>query len=374
MNIPLVDLQWQHEIIATQVIEGWQRVVASAEYVLGSEVSKFEEEFASFSDVRHCVGVGNGTDAIELALRAVDVRHGDEVIVPANSFIATALAVVRAGGLPVLVDCDPQSYVLDLACVEKALTKRTRAIVPVHLYGQMAPMKALCSLAESYGVDVIEDAAQAHGAAQDGSSPGTFGALAATSFYPGKNLGGYGDGGAVLTNSDELAARVRALRNYGSVAKYDHPRVGFNSRLDALQAVVLRAKLTHLSAWNDHRGVLASRYTALLAVEPRIHLPTVLPGNRHVWHLFVIRVTDRDRVLSGLRDRGIAAGIHYPRPIHLHDAFKYLGLVNGAFPHSEVIAETVVSLPLFPGMTELAQERVVSALLELVNNDSGRLH
>jgi dTDP-4-amino-4,6-dideoxygalactose transaminase len=360
--IPLVDLKRQHEEVAAEIERGFARVCADTAFVLGAEVEAFEREFARFSGVAHCAGVANGTDALELVLRALDIGPGDEVILPTNSFIATALGVVRAGATPVLVDCDPLHYLIDPAAVRAALGPRTRVVMPVHLYGQIAPMEELAAIAGGAGAALVEDAAQAQGATRHGTGAGGFGAAAGTSFYPGKNLGAYGDAGAVLTRSAEIDARVRALRNYGSTVKYHHPERGFNSRLDTLQAVVLRAKLGKLSAWNADRRTAAARYDRLLADVPTVTRPGTLPGNEHVWHLYVVRVPRRDRVLERLNAAGIGAGVHYPKPIHLQGAFEHLGHRAGAFPVAEAASAEVLSLPMFPGITTAEQERVVDAL------------
>lgn len=361
-RIPLVDLRLQHREVADRVRAGWERVMERTAFVLGDEVAAFEQSYAEFSGVRYCVGVANGTDALELSLRALSVGAGHEVILPANTFIATALAVVRTGAVPVLADIDPETHLIDLDEVARRVTRRTRAILPVHLYGQMAPVEELRSLAESAGVALVEDAAQAHGASRAGVVPGEAGEAAATSFYPGKNLGAYGDAGAVLTNSPTVEQAVRALGNHGSSAKYHHPVIGFNSRLDTLQAVVLSAKLDHLEAWNGQRSAAAARYDDLLREVEAVRVPTVLEKNVHVWHLYVVRVPNRDRVLSRLSAEGVDAGIHYPVPVHLQGAFAGLGHGIGAFPVTEAAAREVLSLPLFPGITPADQERVVAAL------------
>jgi len=362
MSVPLVDLKAQLPEIQAEVEEGFARIVKNTAFILGQEVASFEEEFAAFSEVEHCVGVGSGTDALELALRALEVGPGDEVIVPANTFIATPLAVVRAGATPVLVDCDPEHYLIDVSQVEGKITERTKAIMPVHLYGQCAPMSELVALAEKRGIALCEDAAQSQGAKQHGRVAGGFGRIAATSFYPGKNLGAFGDGGAVLTSSAALADALRALRNYGSTVKYHHPIVGFNSRLDALQAVVLRAKLKRLAGWNEARRAAAARYHDLLADVAEVTLPGTLAGNEHIWHLYVVRVPRRDEVLTRLNAAGIGAGIHYPQPIHLLGAFASLVLGEGSFPVAEQAAGEILSLPLFPEITPAQQQAVVTAL------------
>lgn len=361
-SIPLVDLAAQHRQIASEVEEGFARVFAAASFVLGEDVASFEQAFARFSGVRHCVGVGNGTDALELVLRALGIGSGDEVIVPANTFIATALAVVRAGATPSLVDSDPVHHLIDVEQAAARIGPRTRAVLPVHLYGQLAPMEGLRALAEHTGVLLLEDAAQAQGARQRGIPAGGFGVAAGTSFYPGKNLGAYGDAGAVLTNSDDVARKVRALRNYGSEVKYAHPELGFNSRLDTLQAIVLNAKLRHLARWNAARRAAARRYDELLAGEPRVIRPAVLAGNEPVWHLYVVRVPGRDAVLRSLHAAGIGAGVHYPVPIHLQGAFRHLGHRRGEFPAAEAAADEVLSLPLFAEITPEQQGGVVAAL------------
>jgi dTDP-4-amino-4,6-dideoxygalactose transaminase len=360
--IPLVDLAAAHADVAAEVAAGWERVVARSAYILGAEVAEFEAAFADFCGVGHCIGVASGTDALELALRALGIGAGDEVIVPANTFVATALAVTRAGATPVLADVDPDTLLVDPEAVEAAVSSRTRAVMPVHLFGQVAPMEALGRVAAAAGADIVEDAAQAHGATRHGAGAGSFGVAAGTSFYPGKNLGAYGDGGAVLTSSDELAGRLRALRNYGSDRKYHHPAVGFNSRLDTLQAVVLSAKLARLAAGNAARRAAAARYDELLGDLEEVTRPVTLPGNEHVFHLYVIRVPRRDEVLAHLGEAGIGAGVHYPVPVHLQGAMTPLGYRRGAFPVAERAADEILSLPLFPEITPAQQERVVDEL------------
>jgi len=361
--IPLVDLHQQHREIALEVESGIAAVLADAAFILGPAVGEFEQNFAAFSGVRHCIGVGNGTDALELILRANGIGAGDDVLVPANTFIATALAVVRAGATPVLVDCD-EHHLMDVRQVEARMTSKTRGLLPVHLYGQMAALEELTAIADRRGLLLLEDAAQSQGASRHGRPSGSWGVAAGTSFYPGKNIGAYGDAGAVLTNSDEIADRVRRLRNWGSERKYHHPEVGFNSRLDTLQAVVLSAKLKRLAAWNEARGQAAARYDALLAGEEHVVLPTALPGNEHVWHLYVVRVPNRDQVLADLQSHGIGAGVHYPTPLHLHGALRDLGHQRGDFPLAERAAEEVLSLPLHPHITAEQQARVAACLRE----------
>jgi dTDP-4-amino-4,6-dideoxygalactose transaminase len=308
--------------------------------------------------------MANGTDAIEIALRALGVAHGDECILPANTFIATAEAVSRAGATPVLVDCaDDGTYLIDTDAVEAAATARTRAIIPVHLYGQAAPVERLVPLARRMGIWLVEDAAQAQGARRNGSSAGALADVAATSFYPGKNLGAYGDAGAALTSSAETAARMRMIRDHGSARKYEHEVLGVNSRLDTLQAVVLSAKLRRLAGWNAARRAAAARYDELLSGCDDIVRPHTLDGNEHVWHLYPVQVPNRDRVLKELHAAGIGAGIHYPVPVHLTAAFAGLGYAEGTFPVAERTARNLLSLPIFPEITAAQQEQVVSVLL-----------
>lgn len=361
--IPLVDLSAQHAAVADEVAQGWQQVIAQNAFIGGPQVATFEREFAEFSMAGHCVGVANGTDAIEIALRALGVGPGDECILPANTFVATAEAVYRVGAKPVLVDCaDDGTYLIDTSAIDTAVTERTRAIIPVYLYGQAAPVEQLLSLADRIGAWVVADAAQAQGASRNGVGVGRLGHAAATSFYPGKNLGAYGDAGAVLTVSGDLAARMRIIRDHGSPRKYEHEIPGLNSRLDTIQAVVLSAKLRRLAGWNASRREAAARYDALLAGIDELVLPRTLADNEHVWHLYVVQVPDRDRIIKELRANGIGAGIHYPVPVHLTPAFAHLGYAEGAFPNTEKAAKQILSLPLFAEITLQQQERVVSVL------------
>lgn len=360
--VPLVDLGWQHRQIEADLMPELLAAMRASEFVLGQRVRTFEEAFASASGVRWCRGVASGTDAIELALRGAGIGAGDEVIVPANSFVASAAAVVRAGATPRLIDCDPCYHLLDPALIEQVSTSRTRAVLAVHLFGQLAPMAAIAAQARPLGLLVFEDAAQAHGARQLGRSMGQYGMAAATSFYPGKNLGAYGDAGAVLTDDDAIAARVARLRDHGSSDKYRHELLGVNSRLDALQAVVLLAKLERLPEWNRLRVDAAQRYHDLLEGVGAVSRPLVMAGNSHVWHLYVVRVPDRDRVAQRMREQGVQVGMHYPLPLHRQPALGHLGYGPGAFPEAERAAAEVLSLPLYPGITAAQQERVTAAL------------
>lgn len=362
--IPLVDLQAAHAEVAEDVAAGFKRVIAGTAFVGGEEVAAFEREYAAFSATRHCVGMANGTDAVELALRAVGVGPGDEVVLPANTFVATAEAVARAGARVVLADIDPTTYLVDVDAALAAVGPATRAMLPVHLYGQLAPVERLRAALAGTRIAVVEDAAQCQGATRDGLGAGS-GGIAATSFYPGKNLGAYGDAGAVVTDDADLARSVRTMGSHGGLVKYVHEVIGVNSRLDALQAVVLRAKLSRLVAWNAARRAAAARYDALLEGTEVVR-PITLAGNEHVWHLYVIRIPGlpgrRDDVLKRLNEAGIGAGIHYPYPIHLTPAFAGLAYRRGSFPHAEKAATEILSLPLFPQITAEQQETVVRAL------------
>jgi len=360
-SVPLVDLAWQHEQIKEDVLTGWSEVLDKTSFILGPQVAEFESAYAEFSGVSHCIGVGSGTDALEMALRALEIGPGDEVILPANTFIATALAVTRVGATPVLVDCDPDFYLIHPEQIEMAIGSKTKAVIPVHLYGQMAPVQ---EIRDGFpGLKVIEDGAQSQGATRHGASSGSVGHIAATSFYPGKNIGAYGDAGAVLTSDPDLAKKVKKLRNWGSDVKYHHPEKGFNSRLDTIQAVVLLAKLAKLTEWNKLRAEAADRYRDLIDESVLLH-PGAMPGNEHVWHLYVTRVDRRDRVLARLNESSVGAGIHYPVPIHLQGAYSDLGKGVGSFPNTERLANHALSLPMYPGITAEDQEHVASRLHE----------
>lgn len=363
MRVPLVDLVAQQAEIDAEVRAGLDRVFADTAFIGGPQVTEFESAYAAATGVAHCVGVANGTDALELALRAVDVKAGDEVILPANTFIATAEAVSRMGAMPVLVDVDETHLLIDPERVAEAVTPRTRAIIPVHLFGQVAPVEQLIPIAEAAGAVIVEDAAQSQGASRSGRFAGSLGAVAGTSFYPGKNLGAAGDAGAVTTNDPEIARRVRMLGAHGSERKYEHDLIGMNSRLDTVQAVVLSAKLTRLAEWNDRRRVAADYYSDRLAGTLDIRLPQSVAGNSDVWHLYVIRVNHRDRLLKALQAAGIGAGIHYPTPIHLTAAYADLGLPEGSYPVAERAASQILSLPIFPHIERNQQDYIVRTLL-----------
>ncbi len=361
-HIPLVDLAAQHAEVADEVRAGFDTVLAETSFIGGKAVTAFEEEYARYAGVQHCIGVGNGTDALEIALRACGVGVGSEVVLPANTFVATAEAVVRSGATVVLADVDPVTLLLDSEQADAAVTPRTRALLPVHLYGQMVDMTAIGELAERCGAILVEDAAQSQGARQRGRPAGALGLAAGTSFYPGKNLGAYGDAGAVLTNSDAVARLARSIANHGSERRYHHDVLGFNSRMDTLQAVVLKSKLARLDTWNDARRLAAQRYDELLAELPGVVLPRTAPGNEHVWHLYVIQVPARDAVLASLNQAGVGAAVHYPVPVHLQPAFSFLPHRRGEFPVAEAAAGRLLSLPLHPHLTVDEQVQVATAL------------
>ena len=360
--VPFVDIAAQQRDIADEIGPNVERILRTGAFVGGSDVAAFEAAYSRFIGVRHCIGVGNGTDALEIALRAAGVGAGDEVIVPANTFIATAEAVARAGARTVLVDVDPDALLMDPDAVESAITERTKAIVPVHLYGQAAAVEAMTALDLPHSCIVLEDAAQAQGATRNGRPAGSLADIAATSFYPGKNLGAAGDAGAILTDRDDLARGSRLIGAHGSAVKYVHEVLGFNSRLDAIQAVVLKAKLGHLRRWNDVRRAAARRYDDLLGGLAGVVLPRTLPGNEHVWHLYVVRVPERDTVVRLLNEDGIGAAIHYPTPVHLAPPFAGLGYGAGEFPVTELAAGEILSLPMFGHLTAEQQERVAQSL------------
>ena len=362
-QIPLVDLQAQYRTIADDVNSAIRNVVERADYILGDDVRLFEQEFARFIGVAHAVGVGSGLDALELALRAFDIGPGDEVILPANTFIATALAVLSAGAKPVLVDMDPSTYNIDPAKIEAAITGRTRALIPVHLYGQPADMDPILAIAKKRNLIVIEDAAQAHGTMYNNRRAGSLGHAAAFSFYPGKNLGAYGDGGAVVTSDPKIAEKVRHLRNYGQRVKYEHDVAGTNSRLDTIQAAVLRVKLRHLDSWNARRAEHAATYNSLLSAAPFL-LPKVASNRTHIFHLYVIQTDNRAQIQQMLASRGIATGIHYPIPIHLQEACKGLGYHRGAFPVTEAAAHRILSLPMYAELSLAQLEFIAQSLME----------
>src|SRR5579885_2538770 len=367
--VPFVDLRAQQATIAAEVRAALDAVLDRCDFVLGQDVRAFEAAFARYIGVEHAIGVSNGLDALRLALLACEIGPGDEVIVPANTYIATALAVSSVGARPVLVDCDPETYNLDAGVVEAALTPRTRAIIPVHLMGRAVAMAPILAIAESAGLAVIEDAAQAHGAEDAGQRCGAIGTFGCFSFYPSKNLGAYGDGGAVTTNDSALAERVRLIRDNGQRAKYVHAVQGLNARLDTVQAAVLRVKLPRLDAWNQARARHAARYRALLSSVGDLRMPAAAAWPAHVYHLFVVETEARDALQAHLGEQGIQTGIHYPVPIHLQEAYRELGYAPGDFPAAERAANRMLSLPMFPELSDAQIERTVAAIRQFFASD-----
>src|ERR1700681_1023880 len=371
-QVPFVDLASQYGTISAEINEAVSKVIRETDFILGREVRLFEEEFASFCQTKFAVGVDSGPSALELALRAYEIGPGDEVITAANSFIASALAISHAGATPVLVDVDADTYTIDAAAIEKAITPRTKAIIPVHLYGHPADMDPIMQLAERRSLIVIEDACQAHGARYKGKTAGSLGHAAAFSFYPGKNLGAYGDAGAVVTSDDAVAKRLGMLRNYGQKEKYQHMFRGYNRRLDTLQAAVLRIKLKHLEEWNDARRQHAKNYGRLLG-QTGIAVPRAAAHSESVWHLYVIQIDQRDALKEHLASRGIGVGIHYPIPIHLQPAYRDLGYRQGDFPVTEEYARGILSLPMYAELTPEIVARVAETACEFAANSQAHV-
>ena len=374
-KIPFVDLSYQHQLLREQLNEAISAVLQRGDFVLGQVLTEFETSFALKSGVSYGIGVACGTDAIALGLQACGINAGDEVIVPANTFIATAIGILRAGASPIFVDCDPQTALIDLAAAEKAITPATKAIVPVHLYGQMVSPSQLLEFASTHNLTVFEDAAQAHLAHREGYLAGSVGMAAAYSFYPSKNLGCFGDGGMVLTNNAEVAQKMRSLRNYGAPRKYYHTDLGSNSRLDTLQAAVLNVKLPYLERWNQSRSRAAQYYNDLLApLRSRGIISIENPsGTGNIYHLYVIRILEtcainRDTLQQKLQASGIQTGIHYPIPCHLQPAYQHLGYRPGDFPQTEALCQQILSLPMYPGLSTDFIERIVAAVESAVGS------
>ncbi|MGQ5712416.1 DegT/DnrJ/EryC1/StrS family aminotransferase [Desulforudis sp. DRI-14] len=367
MKVPFLDLKAMHLELMDELQQAFNRTMRSGWYILGKEVEAFEQEWATYLGVKHCIGVASGLDALHLILRAYNIGPGDEVIVPAHTFIATWLAVTHAGAKLVPVEVDERTYNIDVTRIEEAITEKTKAIIVVHLYGQPADMDPIIGIAHRYGLKVIEDAAQAHGAKYKGRRVGGIGDAAGWSFYPVKNLGAFGDGGAVTTNDDELAERIRMLRNYGSKEKYVHEFLGFNSRLDELQAALLRVKLRYLDAWNKRRAEIARFYTEALRDMPLV-LPYVEKWAEPVWHLYVIRTSERDVLQERLAEAGIGTLIHYPIPCHLQESYRFLGFEQGSFPTTERLSKEILSLPMGPHLTDDKVWSVVNVLRRSVND------
>lgn len=360
MNVKFVDLSYQNDRVQAEVDSQFAEIMASSAFIGGRHVAEFEHNFSNYIGTRHAIGMANGTDALHLALRACGLGPGDEVITAANTFIATTEAISAAGASIVLVDMDPESYTIDVSRIEEVITSKTKAIMPVHLYGQPADMATIMEIAGRHNLRVIEDASQAHGAMYGGWRVGSIGDIGCFSCYPGKNLGAFGDAGVVVTNDDFLADRLRLLANHGSRTKYHHEIEGWNSRLDTLQAAVLNAKLPHLDRWNEERRDVAALYETLLE-GTNVHTPRIV-NEDHVWHLYVVEVESRDGVVAMLAEEGVTASVHYPNPLHLLPAYRHLGLREGLFPATERAARRIVSLPMYPGLEPAQIEHVADVL------------
>jgi dTDP-4-amino-4,6-dideoxygalactose transaminase len=363
MRVPLVDLAAQFAPIKHEVLTAIEDVLDSMHLFLGPNSAAFEEEFAAYCGARACVAVGNGTDALHLGLRAAGIGPGDEVITVAHTFFATTEAIVLAGATPVFVDIDPDTYLMDVSQIESHMTPRTKAIVPVHLYGQMADMDPLMDIAARHNLVVIEDAAEAHGAEYRGRRAGSIGHLGCFSFYYSKNLGAYGEAGAILGSDPHLMRRLRQLRDHGSDQRYHHVEIGFNSRMDEIQAAILRIKLRHLEDWNAQRRAHADTYAHLLSGSA-LGLPAVVDDRTHVWYVYVVRTPARDKFKKALQERDISTGIHFPIPIHLQPATRGLGYRPGDLPHTEKAAAEVLSIPMYAELTPDQLEWVASSILE----------
>jgi len=360
--IPFIDLQGQYQSLKEEINPQVEAVMSQCNFVLGQPVADFEADFAAFCGVKYCVGVASGTDAMMLALKAAGVGPGDEVITVANTFVATVFAITYAGATPVLVDCDPETYNMDVTQIEAKITDKTKAILPVHLYGQLADMEPILGLAKKHNLVVVEDACQGHGAERAGKRAGSFGLTAGFSFYPGKNLGAYGDGGAVVTNDEAVYNQLKQYRNLGSPVKYQHDFIGHNSRLDTMQAAVLKVKLGYMNQWNAQRAKAAALYNQKLADIGDLQTPALGDEGAHVFHIYLVRTKKREALLKHLQENKIGAGIHYPIPIYALGAYQDLGLTGKDFPISEQYKDEILSLPMFPEITEAQIDEVVSVV------------
>ena len=378
-QVPFVDLSFQHKPIQAKIIEAIEKVTLKGDFILGQALKDFEAAFAACCDVQYAVGVASGTDAITLGLQACGIVEGDEILIPANTFIATVMGVLATGAKPVLVDCCPKTALIDLEKAAKAVTSKTRAIIPVHLYGQMVSPSQLRDFNESHNLIIFEDAAQAHGASSEGEKAGSVGLAAAFSFYPSKNLGAFGNGGILLTKEAEIAAQVRTLRNYGAPKKYFHTEIGKNSRLDTIQAAVLQIKLPFLEEWNLKRNKAAQYYDHLLKDLPFVQVMENQSRLGHVYHLYVLRLLpnfpgNQKTVQIKLESAGIQSGIHYPIPCHLQPGYQFLGYKLKDFPQTEMLAEQIISLPMYPGITESQIEYVVENLTKIAGDKKNADH
>ncbi len=364
-NVPFLDLRSQYESIRDDVQAALSDVCDSCRFSHGPHVESFERAFAAYCETAHCVAVNSGTSALHLAMRCLDIGPQDEVVTVPMTFVATAWAISYVGATPVFVDIDPATRTMDPAQLAAAITPRTRAILPVHLYGRPADMSSILEVADRYGLPVVEDAAQAHGARHHGRRAGSIGRIGCFSFYPGKNLGGYGEGGALVTDDPGIADRARVLRDHAQRQRYHHETVGYNYRMDAFQGAVLEVKLRHLDEWNRARRRHASSYRRRLAGVPSLGLPPVAPDCESAWHLFVVESDDRERIRRGLADRGVDTGLHYPIPVHLQPAYRHLGIGPGRFPVSESLARRCLSLPMFPELSDQQIDAVCSAVSDV---------
>jgi dTDP-4-amino-4,6-dideoxygalactose transaminase len=365
--IPFLDLKAQYKSIKPEIDAAVINVLESGQFVLGEFVANFERDFAAYCGARQAIGVNSGTSALHLALLAAGVGPGDEVITIPFTFVATVSAICYTGAVPVFVDVEPRSFTMDVNRLEQAITSRTKAILPVHLYGQMADMTGILAIANRHGIPVIEDACQSHGAELDGRRAGSIGLSGAFSFYPGKNLGAYGEGGMVVTNDDEHARKIRMLRDWGQEKRYHHVLKGFNYRMEGIQGAILGVKLRYLEGWTEARRARAREYDALLEDSPVVKAPAELDGRRHVYHIYAVRTADRDALQKQLQADGVSTGLHYPIPVHLQEAHKDLGHKVGDFPQSEAAANEVLSLPMFPELTSSQVEQVVAAVQQAAN-------
>jgi dTDP-4-amino-4,6-dideoxygalactose transaminase len=367
-HIPLVDLKAQYHSIKAEIDEAMAHVMANTAFIMGKAVTDFENAFAQYAHAKHAIGVANGTEALMLAYQVAGLKHGDEVITTPHTFIASVSTLAHVGIKPVFVDIDPHTYNIDPNLIEKAITPKTKAIVPVHLYGQPANMDEIARIAQKHNLMIIEDAAQAHGAEWNGKRVGSWGAMTGFSFYPGKNLGAAGDAGGIITNDDNHAKALRLLINHGSENKYTHQVLGYNARMDGLQGAVLGVKMKYIEQWTEQRRANAEYYDELLSSVSDIITPKADPRARHVYHLYVIRVPrQRDAFLKHLQDNNIGAGIHYPLPLHMQPAFAHLGYQHGDFPITESLAESIISLPLYPELTHAQMETVVDVVKDALN-------
>lgn len=366
--VPFLDLKQQYEALKPEILSAVERVFDTTQFVLGKEVQAFEEEFAAYCGAKYGIAVNSGTSALHMALLAAGIGPGDEVITVPHTFVATVAAICYTGATPVFVDIEEDSYCMDPTKLEAAITARTKAIVPVHLYGQAADMDPILAIARAHNIAVLEDAAQAHGAEYRGRRCGSLADFAAFSFYPGKNLGAYGEGGIVLTDNEEITRKVRMLRDWGQEKKYHHEMLGFNARMDGVQGAILRVKLRRLDEWTEARRARAKQYDELLAGLPAVITPKVAENRKHVYHIYCVRVRNRDSLMQYLKEREIHSGIHYPFAVHTLPGYRFLGYKEGEFPVAETVASQVVSLPMYPEMTEAMVTEVCQAVRDWAVN------